>query len=100
PYIRLIVGGIEAEQRATAPVSFGDRKRATVPDDVVLRRIPDAACGVLIGKRYVDFQRQRLIPLPQSAFYAFILIVEGELPFAVQTLPILPPELRTGIFLS
>ena len=55
PYIRLIIGGIEAKQRALALVFFGDRKGATIPHDVVLRSISDAARGVLIGKRHVDF---------------------------------------------
>ncbi len=86
PHVRFIVRSGKAQQRAL--VFFADRKFAFIPNCIVHGSIAYSARLPLIRKRHVDIT------------VVILLIAEPELPFAVQALPYVAPELRAGVFFS
>ena len=80
-----VIHSAEAEQNAPALHLLRNGERAAIPDDRVnLIRRTDAAHLRLIGKRNGDFHRQGKAGLHPFLGNAFIRVVKGKLPDAVE----------------
>ncbi|MNP60866.1 hypothetical protein D3C76_1559920 [compost metagenome] len=96
PYLGDIIHRLKVQDDSLSSRFLRDRHALAVPHPRMEILQADAASLGFVRKRNLDFMRSRELLLPLFGF-ADILIVEAEVPFAVQVHPFVSDELGSWI---